>query len=50
VIVVDGRPFMAVAYRGELLDGTLGLFVPPERREDLAWLYHRLTGIAAPTE
>ncbi len=49
VIVVEGRRIMAVTHAGVLLQGEIGLFVPPDRREDLAWLYQRLTGLSAPS-
>ena len=49
VLVVEGRRIMAVTHSGVLLEGEMGLFVPPERRDDLAWLYQRLTGLSAPS-
>lgn len=49
VIVVGGRRFMVVQHDGLLLTGELALFVPPDRGEDLAWLYQQLTGLSAPS-
>jgi hypothetical protein len=49
-ILIEGRRFMVVSYEAELLDGEMGLFVPPARRDDLEWLYLRLTGLDAPPE